>query len=176
MPSPPDHGTGEVPALPAVAPAGRPPEVLILGVGNLLMGDEGVGIHVLRGLEADPPRAGIRLLDGGTGGINRLRELQGVAAVILVDATLDDRPAGTVSYLRPAHCGELPRGLGAHDFGLKDLFNVATLLGERPDLHLFTISIGAVVPMSLELSPAVCGAIPEVSRRIRSLAARLARP
>jgi hydrogenase maturation protease len=163
------HGARSQAAMPAA-------RVLVLGVGNLLMGDEGVGVHVLRLLEnADPPD-GVRLLDGGTGGINLLLEFDGVDDIVLIDATRDGKPAGTVTFLQPRDVGELPRGLGAHDFGLKDLFAVSALLGSSPAIHLFTISVEEIRPMCMDLSPAVAAAVPEVARAVSELASRLTSP
>lgn len=150
--------------------------VLVLGVGNILMGDEGVGIHVLRQLENERPVPGVRLLDGGTGGVNLLVEFDGVGDVVMIDATLDGRAAGAVTFLQPGRVAEIPRGLGAHDFGLKDLFAAAALTGRLPRLHLYTISVETIKPMCTELSPAVAAAIPEVVHAVRALAARLAAP
>jgi hydrogenase maturation protease len=155
------------------APADLDSPVLILAVGNLLMGDEGVGIHLLRALEHEPPVPGARLLDGGVAGINLLEDIQRARSVIMIDATRDGRPAGTVTLLRPATVGAIPQGLSAHDFGLKDLFAAAALLGSMPDVHLFTISVETVKPMCLELSPPVAAALPEVLHSVRALAARL---
>jgi hydrogenase maturation protease len=98
------------------APAARtePASVLIIGVGNLLMGDEGVGIHILRALETDLPVPGTDLLDGGTGGINLLEAISSVPKVIMIDATRDGQPAGTITLLRPARVVDFPQGtLGA---------------------------------------------------------------
>lgn len=148
--------------------------VLVLGVGNLLMGDEGVGVQILRRLEREPDIPGVRLLDGGTGGVNLLTEFDGVTAVILIDATRDGNSAGTLSYLQPRRVGELPRGLGAHDFGLKDLFAAAALLGRLPELHLYTIAVEEIRPMCLALSPAVAAAMDPVIVAVRALAARIA--
>src|SRR4051812_18802568 len=90
-------------------PAGHPlSSVLVLGVGNVLMGDEGVGVHALRHLEKEPPLAGVRLLDGGTGGVNLLAEFDVVQALVLIDATRDGQPAGTLTYLRPKRISDLP--------------------------------------------------------------------
>jgi len=156
---------------PAPLPAAR---VLLLGVGNWLMGDEGVGIHVVNALDAQPPLCGVRLLDGGTGGIALLLEFDGVTDIVMVDATIDGQPAGTVTLLRPKRVADIPRGLGAHDFGVKDLFAASALLGTMPALHLFTISIEEVRPMCTDLSPAVAAAIPEVVQAMHTLAAHLA--
>ena len=147
--------------------------VLILGIGNVLMGDEGVGVHILRLLEQEPVTSGVRLLDGGTGGVNLLAELTEVDSVVLIDATRDGRPEGTVTYLHPERVGDLPRGLGAHDFGLKDLFAAAALIGQLPGIHLYTISVETVRPMCTDLSPAVAAAVPEVAFAARAHAARL---
>jgi len=157
-------------------PADAPGRVLILGIGNVLMGDEGVGVHALRQLERRPPAAGVRLLDGGTGGVNLLTEFEGVSALILVDATRDGSAAGTVEYHYRRHggFGKLPPELGAHDFGLKDLFAAAALLGVLPEVHLYTIAVETIRPMCTELSAAVAAAVPRVARSAHGLAERLA--
>jgi len=156
------------------APGDPAARVLVLGIGNVLMGDEGVGVHVLRQLEQEAVPAGVRLLDGGTGGVALLREFGPARDIVMIDATRDGRPAGTVTLLEPRVVGELPRGLGAHDFGLKDLFAAAALLGELPRLHLYTISVTEVRPMCTALSGPVAAAVPEVVLAARALAARLA--
>ncbi|HVS52581.1 MAG TPA: hydrogenase maturation protease [Opitutaceae bacterium] len=166
------------PAIDSWAAAAAPlenaaPSVLVIGVGNFLMGDEGVGIHVLRALENDAPIDGAALLDGGTGGINLLETIEHAPVVIMIDATRDGQPAGTVTLLRPARVADLPHGLSAHDFGLKDLFAAAALLGRFPEIHLFTISVETIHPMCLELSPEVAAAVPEVVRSVHALAHRL---
>lgn len=157
-------------------PPDQPARLLVLGVGNLLMGDEGVGVHVLRQLEQEPTPPDVRLLDGGTGGINLLLEFDGVRDIVLIDATLDGQPAGTLSFLQPKTAGELPRGLGAHDFGLKDLFAVAALLDRMPTVHLFTISVEEIRPMCMELSPAVAAAVPKLAETLHAFVRKLTAP
>ena len=151
----------------------EPPKVLIVGVGNLLMGDEGVGIHVLRALEDEAALPGVQLLDGGTGGINLLEAIALAPVVVMVDATRDGSPAGTITELEPACVADIPRGLSAHDFGLRDLFAAAALMGQFPDIRLFTISVETINPMCLELSPPVAEAVPIVVRGVHRLAERL---
>lgn len=162
------------PSAPRPPTAGTDATVLILAVGNLLMGDEGVGVHILRALEQEPPQTGTRLLDGGVAGINLLEDVQRARVVIMIDATRDGQPAGTVTRLRPAHVGAIPQGLSAHDFGLKDLFAAAALLHAMPAVYLFTISVEEVRPMCLALSAPVAAVVPDVVRIVRTLAAELA--
>lgn len=137
------------------------------------MGDEGVGVHALRELETRVSVPGVRLLDGGTGGVNLLGELEGARWVIFIDATRDGQPEGAVSYLQPGLITEIPRGISAHDFGVKDLFAAAMLLGSLPELHVFTISVETLKPMCMELSPRVASAIPEVLDRVGRLIGEL---
>lgn len=154
----------------------EPAPVLVLAVGNLLMGDEGVGVHIMRQLEQQPRHPRVRLLDGGTGGINLLTEFDGARTIVLIDATRDGQRPGTITYLQPRQVGDLPRGLGAHDFGLKDLFAAAALLGHFPDIHLYTVSVETLKPMCMDLSPEVAAAVPEVVHTVHAHAARLAAP
>jgi hydrogenase maturation protease len=140
------------------------PKILILGIGNLLMGDEGVGIMVVRELEktVQPPE-NVEILDGGVGSFLLLEPLQSARKIILIDATIDDSDAGTVRRLRPRYSKDYPRTLTAHDIGLKDLLDTFYLLGDSsPDVTLFAVSIPPLNDMKIELSPAVSSVVPQV--------------
>jgi hydrogenase maturation protease len=135
---------------------------LILGVGNLLMGDEGVGVAAIRHLEQKGFAEWAELVDGGTSGFHLLDLFRDQQHLILIDAATDDRPAGTVSLIRPRYAKDFPPTLTAHDIGLKDLIESAALLGYWPRVDLITISIGDLGEMTLELSPPVAAALPQV--------------
>ena len=146
-------------------------DVLVLGVGNVLVGDEGVGVHALRALEQERWPRGVCLVDGGTGGLHLLGLLHGYPRVILIDATRDGAPPGTVAQFRARVADDLPSALGAHDLGLRDLIAAAALLGPLPEIEVITVSVAHLKPMTLELSPPVAAAVPEVARRVRALVA-----
>ena len=78
-------------------------ETLVLGVGNLLLKDEGVGIHVIKALENEKLPAHVHLMDGGTGGLHLLSWLQGYDRIIMIDATLDNNLPGTVRLIQPRY-------------------------------------------------------------------------
>jgi hydrogenase maturation protease len=143
---------------------------LVLGIGNVLMGDEGVGVHAVWQMEGTLP-PDVSLLDGGTGGFQLLGALTGHGRVFMIDATMDGQPAGTVSVLRPRYASDFPRSLTAHDIGLRDLVEAAALLGHLPRVTLVTVSIAAIVPMDTTLSPAVEAAIPAVRAMVNALVA-----
>jgi hydrogenase maturation protease len=143
-------------------------DVLVLGIGNVLAGDEGVGVHAVRALAPASFPAHVRLLDGGTGGLQLLGCLHDYRRLVIVDATMDGRPPGAVALRRPRFASDFPRTLGAHDIGLRDLIEAAVLLGELPDIDLITVSIAAPQPMSLQLTTEVRRALPEVERLVRA--------
>jgi hydrogenase maturation protease len=143
--------------------------LLILGIGNLLLQDEGVGVHALARLETEALPGWVQLLDGGTGGFHLLGHLGEHRRVILIDATLDGQPAGTVSVLRPRFAEEFPRSLSAHDIGLRDLIETATLLGQLPEITLITVSVQPDQPMHVGLSPSVAGVLEQIVMEVRRL-------
>jgi hydrogenase maturation protease len=140
--------------------------VLVLGIGNVLMGDEGVGVHVVRHLEKLGVPAGVELLDGGTGSFLLLDPMQRARKVILIDATLDGNPAGTVRRLAPRFSKDYPRTLTAHDIGLKDLLDTFYLLDHPVDVVLFAISIAALQEIGTELSPEIESRVPEFAQLV----------
>jgi len=143
-------------------------KTLILGIGNTLLGDEGVGVHVVRHLEATGPLPeNVSTLDGGTGAMVLLGPMQEVDRVILVDATLDDRAPGSFQRLVPKYSSDYPQTLTAHDIGLKDLLDCFYLMGEEPNVVLYAISIPGIYGLSLELSAEVAAAVPGIAEAIR---------
>jgi hydrogenase maturation protease len=146
--------------------AAPPPRVLLLGIGNLLMGDEGVGVAVVRRLERLDLPADVECLDGGTGSFALLEPMQRAGRVILVDATVDGSPPGSVHRLEPRFSRDYPRSLTAHDIGLKDLLDAFHLLGDPTPVTLFAVSIPPLSELGMELSPPVAAAVPEVVRRV----------
>ena len=152
----------------------KPP--LILGVGNLLMGDEGVGVAAIRRLEQNGFAAHAELVDGGTSGFHLLELFRDQPQIILIDATTDGQPPGTVSLIQPRYASDFPPSLTAHDIGLKDLIESAALLGDLPEVDLITISIGDLCSMSMELSPAVAAALPLVETQVISCLEKSRRP
>jgi hydrogenase maturation protease len=147
-------------------------DTLVLGIGNLLLNDEGVGIHVVKRLEAEG-FSGADLMDGGTGGFHLLGFIQSYKTVIIIDASLDEFSAGTVRILHPEYAKDFPRQLSAHEIGLKDLLESAFLLGNMPQIHLVAISIKDFQELGMELSDEVRMAIPVAIQSIKQLVSSL---
>ena len=75
--------------------------ILILGIGNYLMGDEGLGVHAAVRLQKENLPDRVDVVDGGTGGFHLLEYFETYDNIILVDATLDDNPNGTIRLIQP---------------------------------------------------------------------------
>ena len=142
--------------------------ILVLGIGNILLNDEGVGIHVISRLEEEGI-AGADLMDGGTGGFHLLGFIQSYKTVIIIDASLDQFPAGHVRTLHPRYARDFPLQLSAHEIGLKDLLDAAFLLGNMPQIYLVAISIKDFQDMGMELTEEVERAIPDAILQVKEL-------
>lgn len=142
------------------------PRVLVLGIGNVLMGDEGVGVHVVRQLENQELPSGVEILDGGTGSFTLLGPMQEAETVVIIDATIDGAPTGTVRRLRPRFSTDYPRTLTAHDIGLKDLLDAFYLLGDEPDVTLFAISIDPLQGLQTDLSSEMSARVPAIAQQV----------
>ncbi len=146
--------------------------ILVLGIGNILMNDEGVGIQVIERLEIEGFKDA-DLMDGGTGGFHLLGFIQSYAKVIVIDAALDSFPAGHVRVLHPKYAKDFPKQLSAHEIGLKDLLDAAFLLGNMPEIHLVAISVKDYQEMGMELTPEIEKAIPEAIKCVKDLVEKL---
>ena len=143
--------------------------ILVLGIGNYLMGDEGVGVHFIKYLETQPLPDCIDIMDGGTGGFYLTHYIEGYSQVILVDATLDDKGPGSIKLLEPKFAKDYPRAMSTHDIGMKDLIESMMLMGTLPKIHLFAISIASLQQQCVDLSPEVEAILPELKNQVLEL-------
>ena len=135
---------------------------VVLGIGNLLRQDEGVGVHVAqRLLEADLPE-GVEVLDGGTAPTVALDAVGPIGRLIVVDAVDAGAEPGTVFRLRPHQVETKSPVLSLHELPALELFAWARNSQLTPE----RIEIVAVQPRSMdwgtELSPPVAAAAERV--------------
>ena len=135
---------------------------LVLGVGNILMGDEGVGVDVVERISGLPLPPGTTCLDGGTGSLQLLDPMLEADRVVLIDACADGNPVGTLRCLRPKFSKDYPKRITAHDIGLKDLIDAFYLLRGEPDVTLFTISTEFPQEIGVGLSEPLRAALPAI--------------
>ena len=144
---------------------------MLLGLGNLLLGDEGLGVHVLRrfvaGYRCEPP---ITLIDGGTAGLELLPLFRDHARILMIDALDSGRPLGTVSLIRDQDIRRaLEVKLSLHHLGLAEVLALLDLLDEVP-AELVLIGVAPQrMALNLELSPAITAAIPVIIAAVQSV-------
>jgi hydrogenase maturation protease len=145
-------------------------DVLVLGVGNVLMADDGVGVHVVRELGAgQPSMRGVRIVDGGTLGLDLLPMVTDAAALVLVDAVDMAAEPGTVRVLRGAELSDsVGTHISPHQVSVHDLLAVGRLTGGLPDRVAMVAIQPAVIDAGLELTPRCAAAVPLAVAAVRA--------
>lgn len=131
--------------------------ILVLGIGNVLLTDEGVGVRVVKELERRYRFSSeVELLDGGTAGIELLRHISGRDHLILIDAMKCGKPPGTVVRVEGEDVPAVFRNrISPHQLGLSDLLAAAILTDELPkNIVLFGVEPADLNP-GLDLSDTV---------------------
>ncbi|HLK10611.1 MAG TPA: hydrogenase maturation protease [Candidatus Binatia bacterium] len=135
--------------------------LLVLGLGNVLLGDDGLGAAAVHRLSRDfvaPPAA--RVLDGGTLGLALLPHLEDARAAILVDAVRGDAPPGTLVRLAgDAVAPAVLERLSPHQVGVADLLQGARWRGRCPPALVLIGLVPAAIDLGLGRSPAVDAAL-----------------
>jgi len=145
-------------ASPAQPPSGAPAcELAVVGCGDLLRADDGVGPVLVRQLQAEGVPPGVRLVDGGTAGADIAVELRGAKRVIVVDACSTGAAAGTVFRIPGAEVEDMPplTGLLTYSFRWDHTLAFARWqLGDQfpADVTVYLVEAGDLTPGD-ELSP-----------------------
>jgi len=144
--------------------------IRVIGVGNLLLGDEGVGVHAIRALEQAgvPPR--VELIDGGTAGLGLIEYLEDIDKVIFIDAADMGQSPGTFRRFQPDEVRALSaeRGLSLHETGLFNVLGLARQTGAwPPELVIFGVQ-PATMGHTVELSAACSAVLPALVAAIRT--------
>ncbi len=129
--------------------------VTLIGIGNILMADEGVGVHAVRALEARCRAVpGLEIVDGGTSGLDLLPYIENRDRVLFVDAVTFRREPGYIGVLENQ---EIPALFGAkdslHHLGLMDVLAAAQLLEVAPKAICLIGIQPHTIATGLDLSP-----------------------
>ncbi len=161
--------------------AGKNIGVLVLGLGNVLLGDDGLGAAAVARLERDyrtPP--GVRIEDGGTLGLSLLGLIADSHRVILVDAVRADAPPGTLVRLDGADVGDAVWDrLSPHQVGVADLLEAARLIDCYPSAVTLLGLVPDVIDLAVVRSSAVDNGLDElvaaIVDEVQSLGYRMVR-
>lgn len=147
------------------------PSILILGIGNAILSDEGVGVHVVRQFQSRDAGPDVRVLDGGTLSFTLAPEIENADGLIVVDAAQLAAPAGTVRvFIGDAMDRFVGTGRrSVHEVSLLDLLDIARLTGTLPAQR----ALVAIQPDRLDwgctLSPAVADSVSAATQEVHRL-------
>lgn len=148
---------------------------VVLGIGNIILSDEGLGVRVVEALqESYRLPEGVCAVDGGTSGMELLEELSNLDFLIVVDVIKAGKAPGTVIKLAG---DEVPvffrKKLSPHQIGLSDVLASLELLGSVPK-EMIVLGVQPVsFELGMEITPTVAEKIPELVDRVTAeLAAR----
>jgi hydrogenase maturation protease len=154
---------------------GLGPDLVVIGLGNVLRGDDAIGVRVVEGLQTavdrDPHALPVptRLVDGGILGLDLLGTIRDARAVVLVDAARSGAAAGTVSVLRRHEIVHATGTRGDTAPGaVGDLVAIAGLMGWLPaDVAIVGIEV-AEIGVGIGMSPAIADALPVAMDAVRA--------
>ena len=136
---------------------------VVLGMGNLIHSDDGVGFHAVRRLQSDrrvPP--GVLLLDGGTLGLTLLNRVGGTQRLLVIDAVDTGSPAGAIVRLEGKELRGMPGSGSVHQLGFADLLAALSITGQEPqELVVLGIQPGST-DLGISLSPSVAAVLDQV--------------
>jgi len=138
-------------------------DILILGIGNLLLKDEGVGVHVVERLREIPLPENVEVLDGGTAGLDLVDFIGGRKKLIVIDAVNAGEKPGTIYRLTEENLDIKPKAITSfHEIDFLDALHMSEVMDSRPE----EIVIIGIEPKDmsggLELSPEVEERIPRI--------------
>jgi hydrogenase maturation protease len=148
--------------------SGEVKHILILGLGNPLLGDEGIGVQVVEELKGLELPDGVTVVEGGTAGLGLIGLMEGYRRVIIVDAADMGHPPGRVVKFTPseAQFKTVEAPLSLHQIGLGEVLTMAEALEVAP-AELVIIGIQpSRVEVGVGLSPEVEEAIPRIIKII----------
>lgn len=141
-------------------------QTIILGLGNELLGDEGVGVHAARLLQGEELPLNTKVVEVGTAILNSISEWEEADRIIVVDAMKGDETPGTIYKIPLEDCSGSPCIASMHGF---DIFRVMSLIGrnQTPPVTVFGVEPG-LIHWSMSLSPHVAASLPFLISAIKA--------
>ncbi|MGA2516463.1 MAG: hydrogenase maturation protease [Thermodesulfobacteriota bacterium] len=137
-------------------------KILIIGIGNLLRRDEGIGVHVIERMEALELPDHVELLDIGTSTMDLISYLEGVRKLVVIDAMKAGGIPGTIYKCRPEDLLPAEDGpISLHEIGLIETLDMAKKKGLEMDTVIFGVE-PKVLDWGMELSDEVKSKIPAI--------------
>jgi hydrogenase maturation protease len=149
-------------------------KIVVIGIGNLLLMDEGIGVHTINELEKHDLPESIEIYDGGTGGFKLIDLMHGAVRVIFIDAVETGKAPGTVTIFssEEVHSIYNNKKYSLHDTDLMEIIKMTEMLGNPPMIEIVGIQpkiISYGTTLSKELTDSMSNIINTVLRKIEEV-------
>ena len=140
-----------------------PQKIIILGLGNELMSDEGIGVHAAKELQKKKLPPHVEVIEGGTDGFGLLNIITATDYLIIIDTLKGGDTPGTIYRFNFKDAPECPDPFktSIHQIGILEVLNLSGLIGKTPETVIFGIE-PKQISMGMELSPSVKNKIPRL--------------
>jgi hydrogenase maturation protease len=141
--------------------------MVIIGIGNLLLMDEGVGIHVIEELGKHKLPNNVNIFDGGTGGFKLIDLMSGAKRVIFIDAVETGKPPGTITTFKSVDVRTIypKKRYSLHDTDLLEVIKMVEMLEFSPDIEIVGIQ-PKIIDYGTTLSQELKDSIPDLIRTV----------
>ena len=148
--------------------------IVVIGIGNLLLMDEGIGVHTINELEKHDLPESIEIYDGGTGGFKLIDLMHGAARVIFIDAVETGKAPGSVTIFSAEEVHSLynKKKYSLHDTDLMEIIKMTELLDDPPIIEIVGIqpkTINYGTTLSKELAGSMSNIVNSVLKRIEEV-------
>jgi hydrogenase maturation protease len=146
--------------------------VLILGIGNILHKDDGLGVYIINEIEnsvKDLPEY-VEIADGGVLGFDLLSLMSGREKIIIVDALKADDEPGSIYKFPAKHLTDTGDKFSLHEMGVKKIIDMLALTGERPEIEIIGVVPEDIYTLEIGVSDSVKKSVPKVLELIMETA------
>ena len=146
--------------------------VLILGIGNILQSDEGIGVHIVNHiLQSDiklPDE--VEVIDGGTAGFDLIPIMKNRDRIIIVDAVAVQDAPGSIYRFSPDNAMDTRAVFSLHEVGIMEVIRMLRIFGDNPEIEIIGIVPEDVKTLDINISPAVKESMPKAVDQILNAA------
>jgi hydrogenase maturation protease len=143
------------------------PKIMVMGVGNILLSDEGLGVRFLDELAKVSLPENVELLEGGTAGLELVHLIQEVDFLIIVDALDAKAEPGALFRFKPGDIQVFPEQfeVSFHQIGIIEVLAMANVLGKAPETIIFGVQPKSLA-WGMEISPEIAALFPRLTELV----------
>lgn len=140
------------------------PRIMVMGVGNILLSDEGLGVRFLEELGKRPLPENVELLEGGTAGMELVHLIKEVDFLIIIDAINAKTEPGSLFRFQPGDIQIFPNQyeVSFHQVGIIEVLTMANVLGQAPETLIFGVQ-PKCLDWGMDISPEIKALFPRLA-------------